>query len=41
MGGIRRHIVTENDELLGFAAFNDLLGSRVQFRLDLVDNWYY
>ena len=41
MGGISRHIVTEYNELLRFAALDDLLRSRVQFRLDLVDNWYY
>ena len=41
MGGISRHIVTEYNELLRFAALDDLLRSRVQFRLDLVDDWYY
>ena len=41
MGGIGRHIVTEYNELLRFAALDDLLRSRVQFRLDLVDDWYY
>lgn len=40
MSGIRRHVVTEDNELLRFAAFNDLLRSRVQFRLNLVDNRY-
>lgn len=41
MGGISRHIVTEYYILLRFAALDDLLRSCVQFRLDLVDNWYY
>ena len=41
MGRISRHIVTEDIELLRFAALDNLLRSRVQFRLDLVNNWYY
>ncbi len=41
MGGISRHIVTEYNELLRFAALDDLLRSRVQFRLDLVYDWYH
>ena len=40
MSGIRRHIVAEDNELLRFTAFNDLLRSRVQFRLNLIDNRY-
>ena len=41
MSGIRRYIVTEDNELLRLAALDDLLRSRVQFRFNLVDNWYY
>ena len=41
MSRISRHIVTEYNELLRFAALDDLLRSCVQFRLNLVDNWYY